>query len=247
MVAQSRPIRFLLTRPRAQGARFAADLRAAFPGARITASPMMAPVFIAPDLPDGEITALVLTSETAVQAIRQFPAHLRAALPGLAFCVGDRTARAARAAGLRAMSADGDAADLVGLILRQHPPGQLLYLHGAERRGDVAERLNFAGIETISTLVYDQRPQPLTPAARRMLSGRTPVVAPLFSPRSADLLAAAAPPLPGRAPLWIAALSPAVAQAAAALAADRMATAERPDAAGMLAALSSLLDMDAGA
>lgn len=247
MATQSRPIRFLLTRPRAQGARFAAELRAAFPGARITASPLMAPVFLAPDLPDGDITALVLTSETAVQAIRRFPAHLRAALPRLAYCVGDRTARAARAAGFRAVSADGDAADLVGLILQQRPTGQLLYLHGAERRGNVAERLNSAGIDTTSRLIYDQHPQPLTPAARRLLAGAAPVIAPIFSPRSADLLAAAAPPSARRAPLWIAALSPAVAQAAAALAPARLANARHPDVTSMLTALSSLLDIDAGA
>lgn len=241
MAAQSRLPRFLLTRPAAQGARFAADLRAAFAGARVTHSPLMAPAFALPDLPPGGFGALILTSETAVQGYRRLPAQMRAALPRLAFCVGDRTARAARAAGLRARSAGGDAAALVALILADRPAGRMLYLHGADRRGEVAERLLSAGLETHSALIYDQRPQPLTPAAQRLLSGRAPVIAPVFSPRTADLLAAQAPPGPGRAPLWIVALSPAVAQSAAALAPDRMATADHPDAPAMLAAIAALI------
>lgn len=233
--------RFLLTRPAAQGARFAADLRAAFPGARVTHSPLMAPVFAVPALPDTGFAALVLTSETAVQGYRRLPAQMRADLPRLAFCVGDRTARAARAAGLRARSAQGDADALVALVVAERPAGRLLYLHGADLRGDVAERLNCAGTKTHSALIYDQKAQPLTPAARRLLAGRAPVIAPVFSPRTAGLLAAQAPPGPGRAPLWIAALSPAVAQAAAALAPDRMVTADRPEAAALIAALTALI------
>lgn len=241
MAAQSRLPRFLLTRPAAQGARFAADLRAAFPGARITHSPLMAPVFAVPDLPPGGFAALVLTSETAVQGYRRLPAQMRAGLPRLAFCVGDRTARSARSAGLRARSAQGDADALVALVVAERPAGRLLYLHGADRRGEVAERLNSAGSETHSALIYDQQAQPLTPAARRLLAGRAPVIAPVFSPRTADLLAAQAPAGPGRAPLWIAALSPAVAQAAAALAPERMVTADRPDAAALIAAIAALI------
>ncbi|HSF63408.1 MAG TPA: uroporphyrinogen-III synthase [Paracoccaceae bacterium] len=230
--------RFLMTRPAVQGARFAADLRAAFPGARVTHSPLMAPEFRVPDLPEGGFAALVLTSETAVQGFRRLSAEMRAALPRMAWCVGDRTARAARAAGLRAWSAQGDAGALVALVQGARPEGRLLYLHGADLRGDVAERLSSAGIETFSALIYDQRPQPLTPAARRLLAGRAPVIVPLFSPRTADLLAAQAPL---RAPLWVAALSPAVAQAAAALRPERMATAERPDAPALIAAIGALI------
>jgi uroporphyrinogen-III synthase len=223
----------LLTRPAAQGERFAAALAARFPGLPVVESPLLAPVFLRPVLPAGPFAAVAFSSETGVAAA----VALGVALPALAFAVGGRTAAAAEAAGFRAVVAGGDAAALVACIAAA-APGPVLHLHGIETRGEVAAALVARGVPAAGVAVYDQRPQSLTPVARRLLDGPDAVLVPLFSPRSAALFAAAAGG--ARAALQLAFLSPAVAEAAAALPAAARITARRPDAAAMLDALAGL-------
>lgn len=130
MVPQSRPLvtAVLLTRPEAQGARFAAALAEALGPVRLVTSPLMAPAFLVPAIPLRP-DALIFTSETGVEGYR------RLAAPELsdvrrAWCVGNRTARAAEAAGLAAHSAEGDAERLIAAILAADEPGPLLHLRG---------------------------------------------------------------------------------------------------------------------
>lgn len=237
MAPQSRALPVLLTRPEAQGDRFAAMLRERFGDAvEILSSPLLAPVFLTPDLPKGDHAAVILTSETGVQAARRLLS--RHALPELALCVGDRTAQAARAAGFRARSASGDADALLAMILADPPHGPLLHLHGRETRGDLAARLAAAGCRVDAVTVYAQEPQPLSAQARALLDGDGPVVAPLFSPRTAQLFAATAP---HRAALWVAALSPAVAAALGDLPVARLVVAPRPDAADLIGIMAPLM------
>ncbi|MCE6960049.1 uroporphyrinogen-III synthase [Cereibacter sphaeroides] len=237
---------FLLTRPEAQGARFAAALRDAFgPDIRIVTSPLMMPEFLSPAIAE-QPEALIFTSETGVEACRRLASPELEGV-GRAWCVGNRTARAARAAGFEARSADGDAEALVAAILGTGERGPLLHLRGAESRGDVAGRLSAQGIPTAEAIVYDQRPKPLSAEAIDALGGGRPVLAPLFSPRTARLLAAeVARGAPG-AVLWIAALSPAVAEAAASLPAQRRQIAAQPDADALLDAVKALLDAQSDA
>jgi uroporphyrinogen-III synthase len=231
MPSQSRAHRILLTRPAGQGARFETEVRARLgAGVEVLSSPLLSPACLAPVLPDGPFDAVVFTSETAVQAAAPL-----GPLPPLAFAVGDRTAAAARAAGFAVRSAGGDADALVAL-LAQARPGRVLHLRGQDTRGDVVARLRQAGIPAEEAVVYAQVPQPLSPAALGWLAGDAPVIAPLFSPRTAMLLSQARV----RAPLWIAALSPAV-QAAATLPAARRITAARPEAGAMVEAMASLI------
>jgi uroporphyrinogen-III synthase len=96
------------------------------------------------------------------------------------------------------------------------PNGRLLHLHGADTRGDVAERLVSAGIETVSLTIYRQDPELLTPEAAALLASAGPVILPLFSPRSATLFRRAMP-LNSQASLHIVAMSAAVAEAARAI------------------------------
>lgn len=206
MAAQSLAPVILLTRPATQSARFAERLE--LPTARIVISPLIAPVFLRPTLPDGPFAALVLTSETGVEAAAQY-----AGLPKRAFCVGDRTALAAQSAGFSATSAQGDAEALVGLIL-SNPSAPLLHLRGREARGDIAKRLSAHGLPTAEAVVYAQEEQPLTPEATALLQGQTPVLAPVFSPRSAEILAAECHRVSAKAPMTIVAMSAAVAKAA---------------------------------
>lgn len=233
MSRQSRP-KVIVTRPADQGAAFAARLAQAFAGVEVIVAPLLAPQFLPHDLPRGRFAGVIFTSGTAVAAVAGD------ALPRRAYCVGQATARAARAAGFDAQSADGDAEALLAQIIAAPPPGPLLHLHGVETRGALAARLTAAGIPAQGVVVYRQQPQPLTPAAQTALAGDAPVILPVFSPRSAVLLADA---LAGaRAPLLAAAMSPAVAAALGGLPLARLETAEHPDAAAMVAAVGRLID-----
>ena len=199
----------LLTRPAAQSARFAQDLRRCFGPVKIVTSPVIAPEFLTPALPHGPFSAVILSSETAAVAAGAFKARL----PDRAFCVGDRTAAAARLAGFDAASAEGDAEALLALILSD-PPGPLLHLRGQDTRGDLARRLSASGVPTDEVVVYMQTPQPLTDEAVALLTGTAPVLAPLFSPRSAEILGAECTRIGATAPIRVVALSAAVAEAA---------------------------------
>jgi uroporphyrinogen-III synthase len=235
MARQSHPPRILLTRPAAQSRRFAASVRRAVAlPLRITISPLMRPVLLPDAVPGGPVAALIFTSETGVAAYAAQPQRIAA----IAYCVGDRTARAARNLGLRVVSAGGDAEALIALLKRASPPGALLHLRGRDARGDVAPRLVAAGLQAAAAIVYDQAPCPPTPAALRLLRGTAPVILPLFSPRSARLFAAS---VTATAPLHIIAMSPAVADALPPSVPDRLVIAQHPTAEAMAAAVKEWL------
>jgi uroporphyrinogen-III synthase len=239
MAPQSHAPRILLTRPVMQSQRFARDLRCAVPFAlRITIAPLMMSVLQPDAVPTGQVAALIFTSETAVRAYAAQPARIAT----LAYCVGDRTAKAARALGMHVMSADGDAEALIALITAQRPPGAasggLLHLRGRESRGDVAPRLTAAGLLTGTAIIYDQLACPMTPAALRLLQGKNPVIVPLFSPRSARLFTQAAN---AKAPLRLVAMSRAVADAVGDGFAAQMAIATEPTAAAVIAIIKDWL------
>jgi uroporphyrinogen-III synthase len=234
MTPQSRAIPVILTRPAAQGDRFASALRERFGEAvQVIQSPLIAPVFLPATLPPENFRAVILTSETGAEAAARLPD-----LPRLAWCVGDRTAATARSLGFDARSAAGDADALVAAILAAGLAGPLIHLRGRDSRGDVAARLTRAGVATAEVEVYAQAPQPPSAEAKALLRGAAPVVVPLFSPRTATIFAGTRP----TAPLFIAALSPAVAAAVAELPTRRIVTASRPDAAAMVEALVPLID-----
>lgn len=240
MVRQSRPhpappSAVILTRPMAQSLRFASELMAHLPGLRPILSPLMVTEFLPFTLPCAP-AALVLTSAVAVEALRQHPVDL----PKTAYCVGRRTAAAAADLGLQAQSADGDAEALLALILARRPAPPLLHLHGAETRGSLAERLNSAGIETFSTVVYRQIAQPLCPEARAALVDDHALLLPVFSPRSARLLMAELAALPVRASLHLVAISPETAASLRDCPHASLTIAAAPDAASMLRAMAWL-------
>lgn len=239
MAPQSRAFPVLLTRPSAQGDRFAVDLAAKFP-LQIVKSPLIAPHFLMPELPAMDWTGVIFTSETAVQAAGRLFAAGRPR-PARAWCVGARTAHVARQAGFDAISADGDAAALIALILAQGQ-GPLLHLRGQDSRGDVAKTLSDQGITTHAAVVYDMQPQPLTDGAIAVLAGTTPVILPLFSPRTAELFLRQPR---ASAPLWVAAISETVAKVVKPLAPERLVTAQSPNADAMLDAVQELLNQAA--
>lgn len=228
----------ILTRPAAQSARFATQLRARLgEGFDILTAPLMAPEFPTTRLPDGPFSALILTSGTALEALP----HLTGALPRRAYCVGHRTAEAARALGLDAVSADGDAEALLALLLDQRPEGGLLHLHGEAPRGDLVARLMAAGVAAEGLCVYRQRALPLTQAATARLAQPGPVAFPVFSPQTAEQLVIALASLPRlTAMLHFAAISRATAAPLLRSCLGPVDVAARPEAAAMLDVLDPL-------
>ncbi|WP_168770482.1 uroporphyrinogen-III synthase [Flavimaricola marinus] len=178
---------------------------------------------------------LILTSAHGVDAAR------RAGLPkGMtAWCVGDRTAEAARVAGFDPISAKGDSSALIRMILDRRPEGPLLHLHGAHKTGDVVEGLTAAGVSCYGRVGYRQASVPLTQQARFALSADKPLVLPLFSPRTVSILAEQGP---FDAPLTVVAISEAVANAAEILRPVRLVLAEQPNGEAMCHATRDAID-----
>jgi uroporphyrinogen-III synthase len=222
----------LLTRPLLQSQRFADEIG----GALI--SPLMQPEFLSPAIPPLTYSALILTSETGAEAARRISAS-GFPLPTRAYCVGNRTAAAAQAAGFQTLSAEGNADDLLALITQDAPQNSLLFMRATDTAGNLQERLLLAGIDTVSAIAYRQNPTHLSPAATSLLQQNTPVILPLFSPRSAQLLTQELHRITATAPLYLAALSPAVAQAFAWPTAQ-IQIAAQPNSAAMIKAITLL-------
>ena len=220
----TRPV-LLLTRTEGSARRFH-DMLGHVPDHALIVSPLMSIRFreALPDIAEG--TILLLTSANAARAYAALggPQSLHA------YAVGDATAAAAREAGLEAESAGGDVEALLARLLEDRPDAPLLHLRGAEARGNLTGRLAAAGLAATEVVIYDQPLQPFSAEARDALDGEAPVVAPLFSPRTAQAFAKGRP---FAAPLYIVAMSEAVAEAAAGIDAARMTIAEAPDAASM--------------
>ena len=195
----------LLTRPEDQSRAFLADCEARA-GRQLPAviSPLMriVPTGLVPVLDAYE--TVVLTSGNGVRCLSEL-----ASLRGRAVrTVGEKTAELARAAGAEARALGED----VEAFLESGEPikGPAIFCRGAHSRGDLAGRLRERGLEVDETVIYDQQALPLTSAARKLLAGRAPVVAPVFSPRTAALLSGHGEI---SAPLTLIAMSPAVADA----------------------------------
>ena len=230
----------LLTRPEPQAADFARQLRARF-GARvrIIKTPLLAPRFYAPYLPAGSFAGLILTSQTGVAAYLRLGDAVQR-LPRDVYCVGSRTADAARRAQLRPISIAQDAASLTAQIKALSPQGALLHLRGRETRGDITNQLILAGIETVDAEIYAQEKQDLTDEAQTILQDRHPVLVPLFSPRTAIIFAMELTRTGNVSSLLLAAMSDDVALELRDVAA-RIIVADRPDADAMLDSVARLL------
>lgn len=223
--------RVLLTRPVAQSQEFAAKLRARF-GAEleIIESPLLRIEMLAPDVDFAQFDGLVFTSQNGVAAY----AHLGGPAGVTAYCVGDRTAAAARDLGLLAVSARGDVAALSGVIAREAPGQRLLHLRGAHIAGQLPP-----DIEPV--IAYAQRPIALSDDARNTLADGKETAVPLFSPRTASAFASH---FAGdvRGHFHVVCLSPAVAVRIPAGVFGSLSTCALPTAAAMMAQLDRLLD-----
>ena len=169
----------IITRPAPDGDRFASEV-AAQSDVRIIISPLQKIVPV--DAVCGAGAVIFTSGNGVAQAVRMGLAGERA------WCVGDRTAQLAQDAGFNAMSAGGNAEDLIKLILAQKPLESLTHIRGREARGDIALRLIAAGIPCVDLIAYEQEPLPLSDPAKAALEGENLTLIPLFSPRAAILL-----------------------------------------------------------
>jgi uroporphyrinogen-III synthase len=174
----------VLTRPLRQSARFLAQLQVRL-GADI--AHMMSPVLQIDVLdPHPQFTTqdtLIFTSENAVLAIAQSLAGMRA------FCVGQRTAKAAQDKGCDTICADGDARDLIALVLSSAPTGRLVHLRGTHTRGDIQETLAAKGLDVVERCIYTQRAVPLDVPSLSTVPIGSALIFPVFSPRTAEIIA----------------------------------------------------------
>ncbi|SMX25019.1 uroporphyrinogen-III synthase [Boseongicola aestuarii] len=195
----------LLTRPDAQSREFLAECEEIV-GRRI-------PVVIAPamkivdvgDIPDLDRFETIIA--TSSHAVRRLGAE--GALRGRkVFAVGEGTAGLAREFGAKAEALGQDGAEFLENC--EAIEGPCLYVRGAHVRVDLASALVGRGVACEDAVVYDQLAQPLGCAADALLAGALPVIAPVFSARTAELLGRTTDI---RAPLTMIAMSPAVAAA----------------------------------
>ncbi len=225
----------LMTRPKAASERFVAQLP---DDVRSCLQPIYSPLLdLQPtdtsiDLQDTR--GLIFTSMNGVNvAARQLEGR---DLP--AFCVGVATTQAARKAGWDARFAGESSEVLIASLLNERPVSPLLHLRGEYSRGRLAETLTRLGLLVREAVIYQQRLLPFTEEALATLAGETPVLAPLFSPRTARQFADLHR---GRAPLWLAALSEAVAKPLESLPFERLKIAKRPESEAMARTIEKIV------
>lgn len=220
-MVQTIPPTVLLTRPRAASERLAAQI-----SAQVVISPLMEVIWRSVPVLGEAPDAVVFTSQNGVEGFVR-----NADWRGVAYCVGDRTAQAAQAAGFQAVSAGGDLSDLKAMLAARAKGARLIHargLHVAGDLGDIASPL----------ITYEQRPLALSLEARKVLSGMNKVVVPLFSPRSAALFVQEFSRI-GHAPLVVVAISKSVAKACSDAGLEVAFVASSPDGAAMINAIEA--------
>ena len=223
----------LLTRPEGRNAAISEGIAAKWDGPlQVVTSPLLKISFVASTPPDAD--ALIFTSVNGVDAA----VHMGLPSGQTAWCVGGRTAEAAKAAGFAVLTGPGDAQGLIDDITSAQPSGRLAHIRGRHTRGSVAETLTAAGLNCADVVAYDQVPIDLSEDALLALTGEIPVILPLFSPRTASILIEQGP---FRAAVHVVAMSDAVAEVAAGMQKVALKVAKRPDAASVVEAAVALL------
>jgi len=95
--------------------------------------------------------------------------------------------------GFQPITGPGTADGLAQLIIASQQSGPLAHVRGRHARGDIAQTLAGAGIICHDLIAYGQNVLDLTAEAKIALSGKNPVILPLFSPRTSAILEGNAP------------------------------------------------------
>ncbi|TCP61163.1 uroporphyrinogen-III synthase [Rhodovulum bhavnagarense] len=226
----------LLTRPRMQADRFARQFTERFGSDfAIAIAPVLEIVLYDRPVSLDGVGGVVFTSENGVAGL----AAVTTDRTPHAYCVGDRTADAAREAGFQARSARGTAEELIEVIAADPPSGSLLHLRGEHVRGDICGALSARGFAATDCVVYDQRACEIPQPVKDAVADARLTYLPLFSPRSARIVSAELRASPAR--LAIISMSPAVTEAWTGPAPESLVEAAYPDGAGMLDAFETLI------
>lgn len=194
----------LLTRPQDDNEGFVAGLAPdLLPGLRVVMAPLLqiAPVTPAPDC--GPCDGAIFTSRNGVALAPDGDGRP-------AFCVGPRTAAQAAERGWDTLVVAATADELLAALSKTPPGGRVIHFAGKHRRGNIAERLSAAGMTVETCILYDQRRRGLTPDNRAELAAASRIIAPVFSPRTAEIFVEE---VPFQDRIEVVALSPAVAAA----------------------------------
>ncbi len=227
------PPTVLITRPEATALRLADQLRNRWGcDVPVVISPLIQIAYLEspPDL--SGVETLIFTSRHGVEGFTQLSE--RRDIP--CYAVGPATAAKTRAAGFVTTDAGGDASALSCRIIVDGITG-CLHLRGEHAAGDVLGDLTAAGIKAREHVLYRQEPLALSDEAKALLGRESPVILPLFSPRSVDLFFEQAAVT---APLLIAAISETVAERVPGGASGALIVAENPDGGAMMKAMDTL-------
>lgn len=234
----SKPARphILVTRSEPGASETAARLEAA--GYKAVVEPLFAIVPVDVTLTDFDALAF-----TSANGVRRFAA-LSQRRDAPVFCVGSRTAQAAREAGFaNVTSADGDVGALGDLVRARLPAGaRLLHAGNEDSRGDLSGRLSSAGVAATFLALFRAEPVAVPgPSLARHLAGDPVLTAILVhSPRAGEILADMIRSAARSAPVDIVAIS-AAASAPVSGFARQVAIAEAPNEESLFSALAGLV------
>jgi len=181
-----RPL-LLLTRPKASAEAFLDELPSETREAvDILINPLLS-IRVTGPLPDFDgVTGLIFTSANALDAYEALGGRV---LDLPVIVVGETTARAARAFGFEVDVAGGTSDHLVRHVLDRGYTGGLMHLRGEIAIGDVAARLTGSGVATSEAILYKQELERFSASTRAALLQDRAIIAPVFSPRTAEQLA----------------------------------------------------------
>jgi uroporphyrinogen-III synthase len=234
-------MRVIVTRPLERAQPLAERLKTE--GDEVLLAPMLKISYLPVEEPAEPVQAVIFTSVQGVEAVsaargyKIFPA----------FTVGAKTTSAARKAGFeRVFNADGDAEDLLKLILSKANAGKgpLIHLCGDQAAGSLVERLCERGFDARRQRVYEAEAQASLPATvADKIKARAFDTALFFSPRSASIFCRIAREkelADSFSHAEAVVMSEAVKNEAAALPWKRIHIAERPTESSVLALLQTL-------
>ena len=235
--------RALVTRPRAEAMVLAEAL--ATRGIEAIVEPLLDIHYRDEPAPDlAGVQAVLCTSANGVRALARLSGERNVAL----FAVGEASAARAREAGfLRVESAGGNVEDLAQLARQVLRPeaGRLLHVAGSDVAGDLAGMLGEAGFAVDRVVLYEARPVAgfSAPTVAALRSGLIDFAL-FFSPRTAAVFSRLAEQAGIGAALravTAVSISAAADRALGELAFGGRQVADRPDHAGLLAVLDSVL------
>ncbi len=225
-----------MTRPRAASDRFVAQLPDHIRSqVAVIHSPLLKIEPLTVAVQAAESAGLIFSSANGVNAAALLNVDRRPP----AYCVGPATTQAAQDAGWDAQMLGATAEELVANLLKLKPRSPLLHLRGEHSRGNVAERLTESGLTTREQPIYRQQLLPLSDEASQAAEGNQPIIAPLFSPRTARQFADV---WAGSAPLWLAAISEATAEPLKTLRFERLKIVDEPTPDKMQKAVKKLVN-----